>query len=171
MSTSNDLGPTPSRKRRRPPVVCTECRRRKAACDRKMPCAQCIQYDLTCIYQSNTSAPRRPALGLSARLSTSTITNNTSSEDPSVLVTASDEAVVNVASPHIQAFPVAPQGLTLAGFTPHVLVEDSLNTAIQPLPRTSDKSQGASRSHQEPQTRAWINPDGSLVPIDHYLST
>jgi hypothetical protein len=105
MSTTNDLGPTPSRKRRRPPVVCTECRRRKAACDRKMPCAQCTQHDLTCVYQSNTSALRHPAPGLSARLSTSTIVNSTSIEDPRILVTASDEAILDVASSYAQAIP------------------------------------------------------------------
>jgi hypothetical protein len=181
MSTSNDLGPTPSRKRRRPPVVCTECRRRKAACDRKMPCAQCIQYDLTCVYQSNTSAPRRSAPGLSARLSTSTATNNTYSANPSVFVTASDEAIVNVTSPPNPAIQtiVSPGPISL-GFNPDASVEGTLDTVTRPLLedslippvaapsrtlRTSDRNEDSSRPHQH--TRAWINPDGSLVSFDH----
>jgi hypothetical protein len=181
MSTSNDLGPTPSRKRRRPPVVCTECRRRKAACDRKMPCAQCIHYDLTCVYQSNTSAPRRPAPGLSARLSTSTIIDNTSTEDPSIPVAASAEATTNVASPYAQVIPaVRPQQSAPLVTNPDTSFEVILDTATRLLPedslnspvtvpsrtmRTSDKNQDPSRSCQ--QTRAWVNPDGSLLPIDH----
>ena len=44
--------PSGSRKRRRPAVVCNECRRRKIACDRKSPCGQCIQYNSTCMYHS-----------------------------------------------------------------------------------------------------------------------
>jgi hypothetical protein len=171
MSTSNNPGSTPSRKRRRPPVVCTECRRRKAACDRKMPCAQCTQYDLTCVYQSNTSAPRCSAPGLSVRSPTSTI-NNAAPEDPSISVTASDEAIANVASSCITAIPtVDPQEPTPPDSNPNVPVDDILNTAIRPLLRTSGKSRGAPRSQQQPQTRAWVNSDGSLVPIDHSLST
>ncbi len=50
MNTSTSTLPQASRKRRRPAVVCTECRRRKIACDRKAPCGQCIQYDSTCTY-------------------------------------------------------------------------------------------------------------------------
>lgn len=39
-----------SHKRRRQTVVCTSCRRRKIACDRNAPCAQCIQANLECTY-------------------------------------------------------------------------------------------------------------------------
>ena len=42
--------PKVSRKRRRPAVVCTECRRRKVACSRDTPCAQCVQFSATCTY-------------------------------------------------------------------------------------------------------------------------
>ncbi|KAF1993365.1 hypothetical protein P154DRAFT_450420, partial [Amniculicola lignicola CBS 123094] len=43
----------PSRKRRRQAVVCTECRRRKIACDRNMPCAQCVQSKSTCTFYNS----------------------------------------------------------------------------------------------------------------------
>ncbi|OGM48041.1 hypothetical protein ABOM_002901 [Aspergillus bombycis] len=43
----------PSRKRRRQAVVCTECRRRKIACDRNTPCAQCIQSNSPCTYYNS----------------------------------------------------------------------------------------------------------------------
>ena len=56
-NTDNTL-PSGSRKRRRPAVVCNECRRRKIACDRKSPCSQCIQYNSTCMYHSPNSLPR-----------------------------------------------------------------------------------------------------------------
>jgi len=41
-----------SRKRRRPAVVCTECRRRKIACDLNAPCAQCMQHNSACTYDT-----------------------------------------------------------------------------------------------------------------------
>lgn len=40
----------PSRKRRRPIVVCNECRRRKVACDKNFPCTQCVLRRETCVY-------------------------------------------------------------------------------------------------------------------------
>lgn len=43
----------PSRKRRRQAVVCTECRRRKIACDRNVPCAQCVQSKSTCTFYNS----------------------------------------------------------------------------------------------------------------------
>lgn len=43
----------PSRKRRRHAVVCTECRRRKIACDRSAPCTQCIQSGSACTYYNS----------------------------------------------------------------------------------------------------------------------
>lgn len=42
-----------SRKRRRQAIVCTECRRRKIACDRNSPCAQCIQSNSPCTYYNS----------------------------------------------------------------------------------------------------------------------
>ncbi|KAI1077854.1 hypothetical protein F5B20DRAFT_592600 [Whalleya microplaca] len=44
-----------SRKRRRQAVVCTECRRRKIACDRSIPCTQCIQSNSACTYYNSYS--------------------------------------------------------------------------------------------------------------------
>jgi len=38
------------RKRRRPAVACTECRRRKVKCDRTLPCTSCFLGTLICIY-------------------------------------------------------------------------------------------------------------------------
>jgi hypothetical protein len=42
----------PIRKRRRPAVACTECRRRKVKCDRSLPCASCVLGTLACSYNS-----------------------------------------------------------------------------------------------------------------------
>ena len=39
---TTDLGRVVQR-RRRPPLSCTECRRRKLKCDRSLPCGQCIR--------------------------------------------------------------------------------------------------------------------------------
>ena len=35
--------PRAAQRRRRPPLSCTECRRRKLKCDRSLPCGQCIR--------------------------------------------------------------------------------------------------------------------------------
>jgi hypothetical protein len=40
----------PVRKRRRPAVACTECRRRKVKCDRSLPCTSCVLGTLACAY-------------------------------------------------------------------------------------------------------------------------
>lgn len=43
---SQDEGAEPPRvvqRRRRPPLSCTECRRRKLKCDRSLPCGQCVR--------------------------------------------------------------------------------------------------------------------------------
>ncbi|KND87121.1 Multidrug resistance regulator 1 [Tolypocladium ophioglossoides CBS 100239] len=54
MSAQSSQG-GPSRKRRRQAVVCTECRRRKIACDRNAPCTQCIQSNSACTYYNSCS--------------------------------------------------------------------------------------------------------------------
>lgn len=45
------------RKRRRPAVVCNECRRRKIACDRHTPCGQCVQHKSACTYSTHSHSP------------------------------------------------------------------------------------------------------------------
>ncbi|EED12503.1 conserved hypothetical protein [Talaromyces stipitatus ATCC 10500] len=40
----------PPPKRRRPPLSCTECRRRKVKCDRKQPCCHCVLWTRPCVY-------------------------------------------------------------------------------------------------------------------------
>jgi hypothetical protein len=42
--------PNPKRKRQRTAIVCTECRRRKVACDKGKPCYNCTRYQSTCTY-------------------------------------------------------------------------------------------------------------------------
>lgn len=129
MSASSNAHSAPSRKRRRPPVVCTECRRRKAACDRKNPCAQCIQYGLTCVYQNSQSAPRRPAPGLFFGPSASNATN-TSSEHSSIPVRAYDEAAANVEFPHDEAISATNlRQSTPLGLNPSVSVGGALDNA------------------------------------------
>lgn len=49
--SSQSTGQT--RKRRRQAVVCTECRRRKIACDRNSPCTQCLQSGSPCTYYTS----------------------------------------------------------------------------------------------------------------------
>lgn len=49
----------PPRKRRRPPLSCEQCRRRKIKCDRTYPCGQCTQSKTaSCSYKPETM--RRP---------------------------------------------------------------------------------------------------------------
>jgi hypothetical protein len=43
------------RKRRRPPLSCTECRRRKVKCDRKQPCSHCVLWATMCHYVDTRS--------------------------------------------------------------------------------------------------------------------
>lgn len=64
-----------SRKRRRPAVVCNECRRRKIACDRKAPCGQCVQYNSTCTYYTPDFSPRPRTQSITA---TNTYTSSSS---------------------------------------------------------------------------------------------
>ncbi|CAK7210205.1 hypothetical protein SCUCBS95973_000700 [Sporothrix curviconia] len=49
--------PRPARKRRRPAVVCAECRRRKIACDRKTSCGQCALHNVECVYVTGSVPP------------------------------------------------------------------------------------------------------------------
>lgn len=67
MSRSRDME-NPVRKRRRPAVACTECRRRKVKCDRILPCASCVLGTLTCAYNSPNTPIQNP--GPSASLTT-----------------------------------------------------------------------------------------------------
>ncbi|CAK7262658.1 hypothetical protein SEPCBS119000_000081 [Sporothrix epigloea] len=55
----SDVQDTPRivRKRRRPAVVCAECRRRKIACDRKSPCGQCAVHNVDCVYVTGAAPP------------------------------------------------------------------------------------------------------------------
>ncbi|PWY90928.1 hypothetical protein BO70DRAFT_384522 [Aspergillus heteromorphus CBS 117.55] len=43
-----------TRKRRRPPLACGECRRRKIRCDRKSPCVHCTRFNRVCAYAAGT---------------------------------------------------------------------------------------------------------------------
>jgi hypothetical protein len=47
----------PFRGRRRPAVACRECRRRKVACDKKLPCAQCALHGEPCVYGTTANEP------------------------------------------------------------------------------------------------------------------
>jgi hypothetical protein len=47
----------PTRRRRRPALSCSECRRRKIKCDRKLPCNHCTQTpSVACSYQDGYPA-------------------------------------------------------------------------------------------------------------------
>ncbi|KAL1988912.1 hypothetical protein VTN96DRAFT_6901 [Rasamsonia emersonii] len=43
------------RKRRRPAVSCSRCRRRKVKCDRKDPCSRCRRTQSVCTYNNNNN--------------------------------------------------------------------------------------------------------------------
>lgn len=70
----------PVRRRRRPAVVCTECRRRKIACDRKLPCGQCTLHGADCVYgpTANGNVPRATAAGGPRKVSAATSPAGTS---------------------------------------------------------------------------------------------
>ena len=149
----------PSRKRRRPPVVCSECRRRKSACDRRIPCAQCTQHGLVCVYQNDRSTSQRSAPGPS-RESLITATINTSSERPRISVTASEDTAAIVATPRVRATPLGGS------------IEGAQNDATFPIPGairtppvTASSTSGTlnqGEGHLQPQNRAWVNFDGTL---------
>ncbi|KAE8381978.1 hypothetical protein BDV26DRAFT_49287 [Aspergillus bertholletiae] len=51
----------PERRRRRPAVSCSLCRRRKIRCDRKTPCSNCVRSkNEACIYETHPSDHPRP---------------------------------------------------------------------------------------------------------------
>lgn len=52
----------PSRRRDKPIVSCTLCRRRKLKCDRQQPCKTCVDRGLalSCTYVRNTPAAQEP---------------------------------------------------------------------------------------------------------------
>ncbi|KFY40155.1 hypothetical protein V494_03628 [Pseudogymnoascus sp. VKM F-4513 (FW-928)] len=55
----------PERRRRRPTVSCTLCKRRKIRCNREAPCSNCLRSrNGTCVYENHTSAPPRPVVRL-----------------------------------------------------------------------------------------------------------
>lgn len=47
----------PPRKRRRPALACTACRRRKVGCDHNNPCGQCMQSKSSCVYGQGSIRP------------------------------------------------------------------------------------------------------------------
>jgi hypothetical protein len=67
MNTTFITNPNMKRRRRRPAIVCTECRRRKIACDRKTPCAQCILWNATCTYSNGDDSSRGSAQSIPTR--------------------------------------------------------------------------------------------------------
>ncbi|KAI0112719.1 putative C6 transcription factor [Hypoxylon sp. NC0597] len=76
----------PERRRRRPPVSCTLCRRRKLRCSRESPCSNCVKSRSgNCVYDNDVPHPRdRTAeLALSAARQNSIPTNSTASTFPS----------------------------------------------------------------------------------------
>lgn len=158
----------PSRKRRRPPVVCSECRRRKSACDRRTPCAQCTQHGLVCVYQNDHSASQRPAPEPSRESLIST-TTNTSSEHSRISITASEDTAAIVATPRVRATPL---GGPIEG-----VVNDAtflIPGAILIPPVTASSTSGTlnqGEGHLQPQNRAWVNFDGTLSPNGQSLFT
>lgn len=166
MPADDGLNSARSRKRRRPPVVCTECRRRKSACDRKLPCAQCTQHELDCVYQNDGSASQRPAAGLSHRSLGST---NTYSEHLRIPDAVSENTAAIVATPLVQATTLGGPtegALNDARFPISGAIQTPPVTASSPTTGTLNKSVG----QPQPQNRVWVNFDGTLVPTGHSSS-
>ncbi|CZR50256.1 uncharacterized protein PAC_00128 [Phialocephala subalpina] len=56
--------PEPERRRRRPTVSCTLCRKRKIRCNREIPCNNCIRSrNGTCVYEHHPPLPQRQRPG------------------------------------------------------------------------------------------------------------
>ncbi|KAI8960882.1 putative C6 transcription factor [Daldinia sp. FL1419] len=50
----------PERRRRRPPISCVLCRRRKIRCNRESPCSNCIRSKTSnCVYENNFTQPQQ----------------------------------------------------------------------------------------------------------------
>ncbi|KAI1454795.1 putative C6 transcription factor [Annulohypoxylon moriforme] len=93
----------PERRRRRPPVSCTLCRRRKLRCSRESPCSNCVKSRSgSCVYENFISHPQQraelglgaghrdfhflsptaPTKGVSSTVTGATVPNNTSQSSP-----------------------------------------------------------------------------------------
>lgn len=60
LSTMNQVSLIEHRRKRRPALSCSECRRRKRKCNRDHPCGHCLAWKTTCVYsQSVNSSPLR----------------------------------------------------------------------------------------------------------------
>lgn len=58
-------------RRRRPPLSCTECRRRKLKCDRSLPCGQCVRSKTadSCVFVGPRGAASEPSRDMSSPVS------------------------------------------------------------------------------------------------------
>ncbi|GAV53580.1 hypothetical protein ZYGR_0AK00820 [Zygosaccharomyces rouxii] len=56
METKQGIRDASVKRRNRPTVVCTNCKRRKSKCDRQKPCSNCVRFGNTdtCLYVQNT---------------------------------------------------------------------------------------------------------------------
>ncbi|KAF7595523.1 hypothetical protein BBP40_005859 [Aspergillus hancockii] len=78
------------KKRRRPPLSCTECRRRKVRCDRTRPCGQCVVHgSRSCTYEDGHTEVQRPEKVIIRE----TVENDASTLNPSVTKSPSGDAI------------------------------------------------------------------------------
>ncbi|KAI1084576.1 hypothetical protein F5B20DRAFT_591586 [Whalleya microplaca] len=77
------------RRRRRPVVSCSSCRKRKIRCNRELPCSNCIRSrHQTCVYDDSSAQPPRQhqRQDQSSRASSTSARSTVSSHPPSSLV-------------------------------------------------------------------------------------
>lgn len=74
----------PEKKRRRPPLSCEQCRRRKVRCDRTQPCNKCVESNApSCTYAPvHIPAWRAKKLDIATKASNGGVTNASGSGDP-----------------------------------------------------------------------------------------
>lgn len=175
MSTNIDNTlPSGSRKRRRTAVVCNECRRRKIACDRKLPCGQCIQYNSTCMYHSTKLLPRgatQPSLVAAANTytlppSSTTLDTFRSAEAPPSARLADDllapPSTVNNASGVVPLVHTQTPNLPVVHATATLQISPILGTDTAPQEQnpTSMKTQASRQSQaaSSPTTQSCTQP-------------
>ena len=134
-----DSTPVPGKKRRRPPLACEACRRRKVKCDRKSPCDNCVRTKrashCTYVLDKSSSNLRRAGYGPA---SSGPIDENGVTQDDRVAFTFG--IPVENADPYTESDQAASQSTPITNFL-------AQSTTAGPSPPVSHPSNDGSTSN------------------------
>ncbi|KAI2464597.1 putative C6 transcription factor [Annulohypoxylon bovei var. microspora] len=148
----------PERRRRRPPVSCTLCRRRKLRCSRESPCSNCVKSRSgNCVYENFIShtLQRKAELNLGPRYRESHYPAPTNS----VSSTATAVAVSNYASQSSSKTSSSP-----VASTPASQELESLRSRVKQL------EEQLSKTNQTPSRSPVLDPDYNIETITSRIS-